>query len=171
MQAATASGQNEDEFAGYSPDDIAADANSVEVAGPSVPGVAQEEEEEDDLALERESKTRRAGMRMHDEVIVALPNGSSLHYYPRNPQLCAICRAHAGECRRWRSMKRGPRTDGRPVGLLVAWLLAANKYKTAGDHGHRTSMNIIGPIACDEARDFFGSLQGAESILRHEAPL
>ena len=119
---------------------------------------------------ERDAKMRKVSARTYSEVVVTLPDAGELHYYPGSKQLSATCRYHTGDCRRWRSMVKGPRTDGRPVGLLVAWLLSRKKFQSRGDHCDRVSLDSITAQERLQARHYFQQVPGAERILSQEAP-
>lgn len=65
------------------------------------------------------------------------PNGS-VRYNFRAENLVAHCSYHSGNCRRTRTV-RAPTTfknpgQGRPLGLLCAWLERAREYATAKEH-------------------------------------
>ena len=143
----------------------------------SMPAAAALANEESADVLERQdgrnAKSRKTSKRSGEEVVVTLPGGE-LHYYPRTKQLCATCRCPAhldGDCRRWRTMRKGPRADGRPVGLLVAWIQSASKYKSRTEHCLAGSLHVLNRQRCHEAREYFRTLSGSDLILNEEAPV
>lgn len=121
---------------------------------------------------ERVTKSHKSGYeKSGTEIIVPLPNGvGEIHYYPRSQSMCATCRLHAGDCRRFRGTKRGPRSEGRPLGLLVAWLLQGNSHGSKVEHCLSSSMAGITRAERISARNMFKGLQGANAILAGEAP-
>eukprot|EP00439_Symbiodinium_sp_Y106_P000053 s2240_g1.t1 len=143
----------------------------------SMPAAAALANEESADVLERQdgrnAKSRKTSKRSGEEVVVTLPGGE-LHYYPRTKQLCATCRCPAhldGDCRRWRTMRKGPRADGRPVGLLVAWIQSTSKYKSRTEHFLAGSLHVLNRQHCHEAREYFRTLSGSDLILNEEAPV
>ena len=124
----------------------------------------------EDVPLERVSKDRRGSERSGTEVIARLPDGAGeIHYYPRSQQISATCRVHGDDCRRFRTTKQGPRSEGRPIGLLVAWLLQGRQYRTKVDHCSQFSL-MIARRERIEARKMFAELPGASGVLQGEAP-
>eukprot|EP00438_Fugacium_kawagutii_P025200 Skav218086 [mRNA] locus=scaffold3382:127476:129074:- [translate_table: standard] len=60
----------------------------------------------------------------------------SVRYNIKAQNLVAHCSFHSGNCRRTRTVKESKqnRSQGRPIGLLAAWLEMAEQYETAAQH-------------------------------------
>ena len=93
-----------------------------------------------------------------------------LSHNPRRETLTAHCRCVAkphGDCRRQRTCKAGPRSSGRPIGHLVAWLLDAESWSSKDEHVQRSGASLS-LSKREEARALFASHPGSDLFSRHE---
>lgn len=112
-------------------------------------------------------------------VNMVLPNGK-ISFYPRTQQLEAACRIHAG-CKLKRTTEpfkgRGSRpSQGRPMGLLSAWLNRATEFDTHKEHINPANFpdfdaRVVARIEvgnCDLYADDFAMLCACERPLRSD---
>ena len=99
-------------------------------------------------------------------------NGS-IRYNVKSGNLVAHCCFHSGNCRRTRTTKepsaRGNRSQGRPMGLLAAWLQAAAQYPNASSHSSDCRPSLLERQECrrkvmamDKGPGFCGEFERAK---------
>ncbi|CAE7868087.1 unnamed protein product, partial [Symbiodinium necroappetens] len=128
--------------------------------------------------------TSRAGRKKTGtEIVVPVGHYGELHYYPPSNSCTAICRCkrHGNDCKKSRTFNElknrssGSRDreslrsgQGRPVGLLVQWLMCQDSHPDRQTHCD-TALPLL--FSLDErktARAFFSSMPKADEILRRE---
>ena len=100
--------------------------------------------------------------------MITIPSHGFLKFY-REGRITAHCTVHSDhnkDCRRSRTIREsamdGRDGQGRPIGLLVAWLKDPNCHgKVARTHVHSLKDRL-------EARSFFNSLPGSSEFSQHE---
>ena len=147
-----------------------------------MPDASDEEAEQPAAApAAAHGKKERVPKRFQD-VSVEVPGLGHMRYNIWMRQIYAQCSVHGSQCRRTRtavgteaakfqpsSMVAG---QGRPVGLLMLWLKAANRFDTAEEHGQ--FLDQLRTAAKQEeraaARREFMHLADAPDIAFHERP-
>ena len=137
--------------------------------------VAEEGEEEEDVdaddpVLDAETLAC-GGLRATaiPELVLDLgPGLGSVHYNVSGQYFRAHCPCHGDECRRQRTAREsetGRAGQGRPIGLLVAWLQSAHAADSKEQH---VRMKVAGLSARQEARRFFLGLPGSTDLTDRE---
>lgn len=82
--------------------------------------------------------------------------------------------SYGAHCKEHRGCKINRVLSKRPVGYLVAWLVASDQYGTEAEH--KAAKSLSGPgqplsLQCrQDARSYFASLPGAQAWLDREGP-
>lgn len=138
-------------------------------AMPDVPvAVAAEPKPKPRPKAEPSSSSRHRGGTRHsaDDGSIAritIPGHGELVYYMDLECIQAKCNdPRHGDCRRQRSIKPGARPgQGRPIGLLVSWLMQQDKFETQQAHSHNCKPNHTERV---EAREVFMQLEQASEF-------
>ena len=97
-------------------------------------------------AREPESTSYEGGRGVAD-CVVRLRCGSIISFYEKNSRFQATCGLHRS-CVLTRtgtaSNRLGREGQGRPLGLMMAWLAAASQFSGEGDGSHKEPMYIAG---------------------------
>eukprot|EP00434_Breviolum_minutum_P019711 symbB.v1.2.017389.t1/scaffold1357.1/size159079/7 len=109
----------------------------------------------------------RGGSESRD--VFVLPNNQgSLRYYHGTGAMVAFCPLgrcrHSKDCRK-QSTCAALKGSGRPLGLLVGWLLAAETFDTKEGHVHGLKLSLE---QRQHARNYFMSLPGAAEFSEYE---
>ncbi|CAE7241841.1 unnamed protein product [Symbiodinium sp. CCMP2592] len=130
--------------------------------------------------------TSRAGRKKTGtEIIVPVGHYGELHYYPLNNSCTAICRCkrHGNDCKKGRTfneLKRPARSSGsrdresvreaqgRPIGLLVHWLMCQDSHPNRQAHCDTALPLHFSLDERKKAREFFSTMPKADEILRRE---
>eukprot|EP00971_Amphidinium_carterae_P348341 6490442-Amphidinium_carterae.1 len=99
---------------------IDSDAEALDVSAPDVPVIPDGPLEP--IVSTRASSSRQEFGRLHALSVVVLEGIGSISYYESKGGFEARCFKHS-TCTQSRQATSGPRTSGRPVGFLCAWLL------------------------------------------------
>ena len=111
-------------------------------------------------------------VRTGTELKLVLPDQQGeIHFYPKQRLLTAFCPcARHGDCRRSRTVNESSKPDrhgqGRPLGMLMAWLSAAGACATKEEH-KRLSPDYEARLA---ARRLLQGLPGSEQMFEKERP-
>ena len=98
---------------------------------------------------------------------ISIPGHGELVYYMDLEAIQARCSDPGhGDCRRQRTTKAGARAgQGRPIGLLVSWLMQQSDFGSQHEHGHLCHPNLD---QRREAREAFQQLEGADEFSSFE---
>lgn len=102
--------------------------------------------------------------------VVFLVLGGTLAYYSKRNRFYAYCQeaSHGKSCRLERTAHAGKRKgQGRPVGLLMAWLQDGARHANQKDHVN--SARGLGHAQRVAGRQHFETLASARELLMHEA--
>ena len=138
-----------------------APAEPVEVADESI----VQPPEQEPVAVSRAAASR---VRSGTEVRFSLEGLGEIHYYPTSQQFTAFCTIPEHlDCRKSRTAKASDRnkSQGRPLGFLVAWLKQGTSYPNKKEHVHYCSPNYSNRC---EGRQHFNTLPGANSFAKYE---
>ena len=143
---------------GADPEGSASDSNSSDSSNPAetAKGADRKVETRKPLTTERAPKVVDDRFDIDDL--------GSIRYNYKTETLVAFCPFHTGQCRRTRTTKPAARdrasAQGRPLGLLIAWLEQANDFETAQSHSAQCHPNFDKRKA---ARAHFYALEGGEA--------
>ena len=117
---------------------------------------------------EVESIARRAPL---PQLSIRVAEHGDIRYNILDGYFQAACALHGSECRRRRTASSSERIQGqgRPLGLLTAWLMAANKYSSKQDHVNARSSDFSFDDRL-QARQQFKVLSEADDFFAFERP-
>ena len=133
----------------------------------------------------REVKARSARtsvVRSAATKVIVLPGFGEIHYYHGSASMTAFCHFHSGDCRKSRSTRAfagssgisGPSGvragQGRPLGMLAAWLRCAQDHTDQASHCDRIVTNLLNHSERKEARTWLMTHAGAEDMANSERP-
>ncbi len=149
------------------------DARSDDCAGSASGGDERDVEVEDSHVAGPSAPPGLKSTALRADDRLDYPPHGSIRYNFRSESLVAHCSYHSGNCRRTRIAKpaanpsRNP-GQGRPVGLLSAWLEEGSRFDSAQLHSQSCHPNLQ---LRREARHRFSSLPGASDFCRsYERP-
>lgn len=98
---------------------------------------------------------------------IEIPGHGELVYYHDLEAIQAKCTEPGhGDCRKQRTIKPGSKAgQGRPIGLLVSWLMQGSQFPSQAEHSHSCKPSLDQRV---EARNVFMGLDEAESFLAFE---
>ena len=159
------------------------DPNSVENPGSSSSGDSSSSSSSSSSTSSGSSTDSSDGEDEADEVVegegVAVPRAPAIaehvfelegglgqiRYNVAQEVLIARCPVHGDNCRRRRAATLSPlprlRGQGRPIGLLVSWLMRAHEEETSGDHVKMKPSPLHDRIA---AREAFYHMEGGRAF-------
>ena len=117
---------------------------------------------------------QRRRPKLAKDVAVHFAEHGELRYNIRSKTIVAICgnKAHGAACKRTRTCRKSNREglqdagQGRPVGLLAAWLMQSHKHSSS--EAHREAIGFITSAQRREARAAFTAVPDAEAVLDME---
>ena len=111
-------------------------------------------------AAERKARTKA-------DAVLDFPNGGSIHYYGKTKAMVAFCPKCENDCRRSRTVNasQGRPNQGRPLGLLLAWLDDAKNTTSRAEH---QTLCVPSHAQRQKARDDFRHLPGYDALARVE---
>ena len=77
-----------------------------------------------------------AAERRKADIMMHLPEGGSIHYYQKGNRMVAFCPRCENDCRRRRTLNYTAERphQGRPLGMLLAWLIDAKNCASRAEH-------------------------------------
>lgn len=141
---------------------------AVEIANPAAPSHPTDIVPD---GLERVPRERPVGMTRStlNREVFQVGEVGELHFYHTTGAIHAFCKnrncTHQSNCRKSGTTCPVRRGSGRPVGLLVSWLLKADDYPSKWEHVHACHPTLLERQA---ARRYFQTLPNAESFLKRE---
>ena len=127
---------------------------------------------------------RSASARSAATKVLSLPGYGEIHYYHGTASMTAFCHCHVGDCRKSRSTRAyagssgvaGPSGvragQGRPIGMLAAWLRCSKKHKSQESHSDRSVTNFLDHSERVTARQWLMTHAGAQDfVAASERPL
>jgi hypothetical protein len=121
------------------------------------------------------SSTRAKGPRERADVVVHFPNGK-ISFYQKSLsfETCCFCPGH-DDCRLTRSAKpskwKTRLGQGRPLGLLVAWLMNTNSLGDKAEHCNAFVVMGLSQEIRLAARDTLRGMPNGQALLDCERPL
>ena len=100
-----------------------------------------------------------------------IPNVGSIRFNVKSSSMVAFCPFHTGHCRRTRTCKASTRNQdqGRPLGVLMAWLEAGPDFEDQQSHSSECRPSFEARVS---ARSDFVALDGGQAFSDlHERPL
>ena len=141
------------------------------------------EQAEDEMRPGLAKKLKGARNRSGVTTVVSVGRYGELHYYSASNNLTAYCRCPkhvnpGNDCRKSRTLNAVKKASsdkayvrdgqGRPVGLLVHWLMLQDECEDRKAHCNAEVLFHADPKKRAEAREFFKTLPGADQILSRE---
>ena len=112
--------------------------------------------------------------RTRTEKVLSVGESGSIHFYPHTQNFVAFCRvAGHTECRKSRTAKAsrvGRPGQGRPLGLLMRWLMAAPDFSDKEAHAEQAVTSSFTQADRAAAREQFKRIPGADEFLGYERP-
>ena len=110
---------------------------------------------------------------MFSDVSVAFAAHGFMTYNVKSQSIIALCARHGPECRRTRTVREPVKVfahntgQGRPIGLLAAWLVEGEHHDTS--EAHRDAVELLSLSDRRLARASFSAEPRAQEILKEEA--
>ena len=123
-------------------------------------------------SVDAAARAHASRRKMFKDVAVPFDNHGELRYNIMSESIVAICKVHGGACKRTRTVRPAAKDSltncgqGRPVGLLAAWLSQSHQH--ASSEAHRDAILYITSAARRAARRAFAAAPDASDILDME---
>ena len=117
----------------------------------------------------RAARAARAGASRStlNVTVMQVEDHGEIHYHHISGLMQAFCRhpGHEPDCRKGATTEPKGRASGRPLGLLVSWLLQRDAYNSKAEHAHSFRQTYAARV---EAREYFKTLPDSERFLGYE---